>query len=92
LTLTDAGLHVQVTAGTCTLGGALSCNTLRIEYGATVDGGTNGLTLASGRVHGYGTIKNVVPAGIIYVAHGVIDGGGNDAKVIFDAKPVPLII
>jgi len=92
LTLTDTGLHVQAAVGTCTLGGDLSCATLRIEKDAIVDGGTNGLTLAGGRIHGYGTLKNLVPAGIIHVAYGVIDGGNNSANVIFDPQQKMVIV
>ena len=94
LTLTDAGLHVQIAAAaiTCTLGGALACNTLRIETGATLDADSNSLTLASGRIHGYGTLTNLTPAGVIHVAPGIIDGGGNDSNVIFDSVRLPLVI
>ena len=92
LTLTDAGLHVRVAAGTCTLGGDLSCDTLRIESEATLDGDSNDMTLATGRITGYGTLKNLVPAGIIHVAYGVIDGGNNSANVIFDPQQKMVIV
>ena len=92
LTLTDVALNVQVTAGTCTLGGALSCATLRIESGAILDADSNSMTLASGRITGYGTLKTLTPAGVIHVAPGVADGGGNGAYVIFDTVGLPLVV
>ena len=94
LTLTDAGVHVRIVgaAFTCTLGGALSCKTLSIGPTTTLDADSNSLTLASGRITGYGTLTNLTPAGIIHVAPGVIDGGGNDGNVIFDPVQREIVV
>ena len=99
LTITDAiaGAQVTVSAGTTTLGAALSCASIRIEAGATLDCDSNSVVLANsasanplirGRVTGFGTLTNCVPAATaIHVAPTVTDGGGNSADVIFDPWP-----
>ena len=94
VTITDAiaGAFFNVAAGTTTLGDDLSIAGLQIQRGAIFDADSNSLVLAVGRITGFGTLTNLTPAGIIHVAPGVADGGGNDANVIFDTVAFPLVV
>ena len=92
LNLDCATAHLRVSAGTATMTDLVAVSSVFVAAGATLDGATNNMTLATGRITGYGTLKNLVPAGIIHVAYGVIDGGNNSANVIFDPQQKMVIV
>lgn len=92
LTLTDAGLHVHIIAGTCTLGGALTCAGIRVEAGATLTGGGNDVIMTDSadtvpshrlRITGGGTVTNIDPTGpAIHLGPGITQGAGNTNVVV----------
>ena len=92
LNLDCATAHLRVSAGTTTMTGLVAVSSVFIAAGATLDGDSQNMTLAAGRITGYGTLTNLVPAGIIHVAYGVIDGGNNSANVIFDPQQKMVIV
>jgi formylmethanofuran dehydrogenase subunit C len=94
LTLQTAivGAYFNITGGTCTLGDALDIAGLQVQSGASIAGAAQSVSLAVGRITGYGSVANLAPAVAIHAAPGLADGGSNTANVIFDPTPMPLVI
>jgi hypothetical protein len=86
------GAYFNITAGTCTLADALDIAGLQVQSGANIAGAAQSISLAVGRITGYGSVANIAAAGVIHAAPGVADGGTNTATLIFDPTPMPLVI